>query len=686
MPGARVMPQLLLPLLLLSCSHAGQAAPPVGQSTIQVTSNGVTLSAGNTELTPRATAYLAWRHTNQTAWSESYAPALENVRERRNGTSFIVSFPEVRAEIRIERLRTNLWRLSGKIRHIGKQPIELARFHYLDGIINADFSLLGIPGGHSPLPGSNTTHVVKAGDSLPAPRSAFEKGWEKSSVRFPALSEPIHDAPDWAVSRDTGVFSAAWDQPGWTVGFTGPGTAFGEIGFHTRPAPLRFFIGVLLDNILLEPGETRVLENALLYYGDWQEGMKAWAQECAREFKVPTPKPPMIGYCSYYQRYLNVEVKDLLRAANELKDYPTPPGGKTVQVDDGWMIKPGDWFPNAKFAADWKTLPERIRQTGALPGTYLIPTAVHESNPLVKEHPEWFQRLPNGEFAVHFANWGEKTYFLELDRPEVKAFMRAMVERARDEGWGYIKFDFTYALSTARVAYDRKKTSFETQHDLYALLRKAAGPKMRMNACVGHPARYALGLVDLNRLGGDITTRWEAVRKNLPKVLTLAATSGIGCQGDPDVFFMRKCGLSPEERYLLTGTIALFGGVFITSDWPSQWSPAAQATMREFWTATGPQPPMDQRVFWSGHGIPLAYRVTHTAKRAQRHQVGIYNWSDKAEDIRVPLKDVGLDENAAWHVSASLRDQGIRLEDKSLVFKVQPPHSLRIANLSAVSK
>jgi hypothetical protein len=95
---------------------------------------------------------------------------------------------------------------------------------------------------------------------------------------------------------------------------------------------------------------------------------------------------------------------------------------------------------------------------------------------------------------------------------------------------------------------------------------------------------------------------------------------------------------------------------------------------------------MDQRVFWSAGGVPLAFRVTHAANRAPQHRVGIYNWSDKAEDTRIPLKEVGLDENTAWYVSASLRDQGIHLEDKSLVFKEQPPHSLRIANLSVVSK
>ena len=42
-------------------------------------------------------------------------------------------------------------------------------------------------------------------------------------------------------------------KPGWFFGFPGPGTGFGEIGYIIQVESSPFFVGVLLDNIILEP-------------------------------------------------------------------------------------------------------------------------------------------------------------------------------------------------------------------------------------------------------------------------------------------------------------------------------------------------------------------------------------------------------------------------------------------------
>lgn len=140
--------------------------------------------------------------------------------------------------------------------------------------------------------------------------------------------------------------------------------------------------------------------------------------------------------------------------------------------------------------------------------------------------------------------------------------------------------------------------------------------------------------------------------------------------------------LNPEESYLLTGTIGMFGGVFLTSDFPSQWSSAAQNAVREFWTAAGPIPPADHRVIWTADGVPRAYRVSHKSGQTQQHRIGIYNWGDKPEDNGIRLEDAGVDSNQPWQLSASAWNKGIRLENGRLLFKQQPPHSLRMADLS----
>ena len=141
--------------------------------------------------------------------------------------------------------------------------------------------------------------------------------WRKYKVFYSLLSEPIHDRPNWAVSQDIAVLTENWTKPGWGCGFVGPGTAFGEIGFHTQSDPPGFFIGILLDNILLEPGESRELEKAIVWCGDWQTGLDLWARACASEFHAQRSKPPLVGFLSWYQFGDHVTADDMLRANQE---------------------------------------------------------------------------------------------------------------------------------------------------------------------------------------------------------------------------------------------------------------------------------------------------------------------------------------------------------------------------------
>ena len=673
-----IIAMLDLHLLVLSVpllAATVYAAPELDAIRIQTSTQGIVISSGTVRLTGAGIPVLVWRYPGETAWRQERAPALANIRNTAGAVSFEAVFEVARAQVRADAAGANAWRLSGSLLHRGTRAVELARFHYLDGALAEPSGMLELQGN------GDFPRLVRSGEKLPPTRADLEKIWAGMGVFWPRLAEPIADAPNWSLSRDIAIFTTAWNQPGWGFGFTGPGTSFGEIGFHTAGNPTRFFVGVLLDNILFEPGERRTIESALVWHGDWQEGLRQWALETAREFQVKPPKPSLAGYCSWYQLGQAVKPEEILRAAREFAAWPVTPGGRTIQIDDGWQIQPGDWHPNTRFASAYAGLPAQIRTTGAIPGTYVAPTAVHASNRMAREHPEWLQRLPDGRFAVSFSNWGGKTHFVEPDRPEVHAFVRNILDEARSGGWGYVKIDFTYSLSTARVAYDRKKTSFESQRGLYRAFREGAGPDLLLSACVGEPGRYALGLVDIARLGGDIGANWKTVEGNLARVLTLTATNGVWWQGDPDVFYMRaeKSQLTEEESYLLTGTLGLFGGVFLTSDFPSQWTGSRAGAVLEFWTKDGIRRPTAHRALWSPDGRPLAYSVSYEDGRAPRLRVGIYNWTDLTSDLRVTLTELGA-EGTAGRFSATGRGEALRLANGAIISPAQPPHSLRIAD------
>ncbi len=359
---------------------------------------------------------------------------------------------------------------------------------------------------------------------------------------------------------------------------------------------------------------------------------------------------------------------------------PVPPGGRTVQIDMGWEKGAGNWEPNSKFASIWKDMPGKISAKGSIPGLWIAPTAIEHKLPLVKEHPEMLQQFAYGQTPIRF-HFG---YFMDFDRPDCKAFIRNFMREKVNEGWRYFKVDFTYPLSTARIAYDRKKTQFESHRDHYKLLRESCGPDVLINSCIGTIDRYTIGSVNINRIGGDIGGEWNTVQGNLRDLLSRAGTNGVWYQADPDVFYMRRenSKLNDEENFLLTGSVGLIGGLFLTSDYPSQWSPESRKIVESFWTTDGPRIPSNHFVAYDDNNFIKAYLVSFNDRKKPRHRVGIYNWSDKPETIKLSLNELKLKNNLKWKATSTLKQQSFQLKDKVITIENQPAHSLRIVDLN----
>jgi hypothetical protein len=642
---------------------------------VHVDKEGLSLISGVRFRLDRCHTVLYWRPKGQSAWVESTG-AFEETKGPPHDLSFRVAFGELDANIAVKRfIDDRVWRFSGTLMNRGKRPVELARFHYLRGTAPAGISFLE-------LLGPRQQPRLCSGQAQIAARADVEQFWAGMGVKWPRLAEPIHDQVGWFVSSDTAALIEKWNSPGWGFGFVGPGNAFGEIGYRGREGGPQVFLGVLLDNVVLDPGETRTLEEAIVWCGDWQSGLDVWARTCAAECGAGAPAAPLVGYCSWYQKGSGITAEDIERAAREFAAWPVPPGGRTIQIDDGFQSPPANWDPNEKFNAAWPGLARRIAATGSVPGLWLAPTTVHESDPIVRQHPDWLQRLPNGEPAISFGNWG-RTFYLEPDHPGVRAFIRNLFKRVCAEGWKYYKIDFTYPVTAARVPYDRKKTEFQTLRDMYALFREAVGPDVLLNACVGNPTRYALGYVDSARLGGDVGFNYDGIHATVRQLLTRTASNGVWFSGDPDVFTMRNqnLGCSADEKRILTGTVGLFGGLFLTSDYPTQWNLDDIAFVRQFWTKQGPRPPRHQYVVWNADGEVVAYRVSYGDSRPPAHRFAIYSWSGTAKAIRLRLSDARLPPKSAMHLSRDAVAVGVELADGTITVPNQPPHSLRVVDL-----
>ena len=618
---------------------------------------------------------LAWRPVGSADWQRE-RPAGIVVSAVSDRISWSCRLGPCRLELLAWRLGASDWEMSARLTQTSDEPIEVARVYALDGTLiggRRDMVALGEVGAL----GQNRFHRVEA---LAAFRPRIEGFWGGMGVTWPRLHNPLHEETDWATAGDVVALVPDAGACELLFGFTAPASAFGEIGQRTRQVAQGFFACWLLNGVSMAPGAVRELDHLLIHAGDRTLGLERWARACA-DCLGSRVAHPLAGWCSWYLHWHNVTAEHVLAAADGFAGWPVPRGGRTFQIDDGFQVMPGEWGPNERCCAVWSELPKRIAASGAIRGLWLAPTTIFHRHPVVTEHPEWLQRLPDERPAVSFSNWGwcdgpgvhAQTYFLDPDHPGARAFMAAIIREDIAAGWRYLKLDFTCALSTVRVAHDRSRTAMETMRRRYELFREAAGQDTIICACIGTMGRYACGLADTARLGADIGGEWEVIHRNLPQFLDRICTNGVRWNGDPDVFNMRAqdSRLNREESWLLTGTIDLLGGVYLTSDHPRQCDAERTAMVQRFWE---PQMPVRQRVVWGADGFPRAFAVTHADGSTL---VGLYNGGDSMAEVSVSLTELALPTYRDGDVSA-WPGESVRLVAGHLTCR-QPRHSLRIA-------
>ena len=663
---------------------------PVALTVETDSSRVLDIIAANGRALTKCRPYLASRAVGASAWEEEYS--TYQVRSAKDEELVLeASFAKAKAVVTVRRDGAGRQEFSGQLENTSSEPIEVARFHYLDGLIaDPSTKLLSLKQFEKRAGG-----IIEPSAELPPPREISEDRWTRFGVHWPRLPDPIHDRPNTGTSMDAGMLGEDWNSAGFFFGFTGPGTAFGQIGIRTAEKPLSFFAGVLLDGVRLDPGSSRPLEKMLVSFGDLQDELRHWATATRRELAPDTAVSPhpLVGYCSWYQKAKNIQPDDIRRALSGFSGFEAPPGGHTIQIDDGFQVSPGDWSRRDAWRTELPKLAAEIEAKGFIPGIWIAPTAIHASHPIVKEHPEWLQRDADGEFSVRFGNWKNfngmtdgQTYFLDPDHPGAREFIAQTLRDLRSQGWRYFKIDFAYVASANRAKHDPYKTSYETLRDQWRIFREALGPDVLINACTGGLFRYQLGQVEIGRIGGDIGPEMPKIRRNLAELLLRLHVNGIWFQADPDVFYMRKekSSIGFEQSHLLTGTQGLLGTVFITSDFADQWSAPSADVVKNYWNKTGPRMPVAQRLVMTPEGLPAAVAV---ADENGEIKVGLYNWDTKPRDISIPLEQLRIPTSPSRRARlGSIGTEKVELKNGIITVHAQPAESLRIVTLTTEAK
>ncbi len=338
-----------------------------------------------------------------------------------------------------------------------------------------------------------------------------------------------------------------------------------------------------LDGVIFN-GEFTVLD-IVNFKGSDDEVFDKW-------FEIMGVKKPEAkvknGYTTWYNYYPNINekiVSDDLEALSKVEA-----DIDIFQIDDGYQTATGDWLSvdAKKFPGGMKEQADKIHSKNMLAGLWLAPFGAQFTSKVLKEHPDWFIRYPNGKLVKCGPNWGGFCA-LDIEYEEVRDYIRHFFDVILNE-WGYdlVKLDFLYA---AAQIPNHNKTRGQLMCEAMDFIRECVGDKQILGC--GVPLMPSFGKVEYCRIGADMDLRWTKTtfthREFVSTVNTLGNTifrrqlNGRAFLNDPDVFLLRdnnmKCTF--EQRKIIATVNKLFGSVLFTSDNVDEYNDEQMATLLE---------------------------------------------------------------------------------------------------------
>jgi alpha-galactosidase len=411
-----------------------------------------------------------------------------------------------------------------------------------------------------------------------------------------------------ADSSETGAGSGRGGRGGQVVfGFDG---GHGHDGtFRLRRGDdggVELAIEAFLGSATLKAGEQRNLHGVTWLRADApaSELLAGWAARVGRAGRARNAAPFSVGWCSWYHFFDRVTEADFRRNLAAADDWPF----EVFQLDDGYQAAIGDWHAtNTKFPSGLEALASAVAAHGMRAGLWLAPFLAAPDSALVRNHPEWVARAP-GSGDKPLRSWwnpswggGEDGFMYSLDttHPEVLDHLEGLACDLVDAGFGYLKLDFTFAPSVDGRWHDPGRTPAQRVRAGFEAIRRGAGEETLLLGC-GVPLANVVGVVDANRIGGDVAPLWalapsdEIVAGYLDvQPATRSAYAATVARSfmhrqlwvnDPDCVMLRSedTALGADAAETWARCVALSGGLAMVSDDLDLLGPDARMRLEEF--------------------------------------------------------------------------------------------------------
>jgi alpha-galactosidase len=149
----------------------------------------------------------------------------------------------------------------------------------------------------------------------------------------------------------------------------------------------------------------------------------------------------------------------------ELAKAAADAGMKEFIIDDGWQDSYGDWgIDYKKFPNGLKPVFDYIKSLGMKPGLWVSVGSASSESKVFKQHPEWFARDKNGNFAnLHIDNANDEIRSACYSTGWKDYIKEVLLKLAVDYGLEYLKLDFA-VVSSAYVFNTANSGCYSTEH------------------------------------------------------------------------------------------------------------------------------------------------------------------------------------------------------------------------------
>lgn len=529
--------------------------------------------------------------------------------------------------------------------------------------------------------GKQDSRVTYPSAQEPANLGFFSNGWQSWSPtgwysgdsgmnisRLGFLQHPMIYNPGTPLPHRRGVFSSDMfavigdraARTGFLVGFLAQKNHFGSIAADFNTGALEMWAN----------GDDAVLASGAEIETDWavftplqldhRAPMERYLEAVARENHVRTPQESPLGWCSWYHYYTGVTARDVEENLKTIVDMQEQLPIQIVQIDDGFESCVGDWFTfKQTFPEGVAPLAEKISREGLIPGIWLAPFIVNPNSQLMHQHRDWILSRRLGRPVNAGYGWNVLTTGLDMTVPDALTYVHDVVKTAVSEwGFKFLKLDFYYAAGLKGRYHDRTKTRAQVLRMGMETIREAVGPDVTLLGC-GAPLGSMVGIVDLMRIGPDVSGDWHpnfrgikkllkkepsipCARNSIRNNLTRANLHRQWWINDPDCLLVRpESNLTLAEVRSLATAIGMTGGALMISDDLT----ALPAERLRIAQVLHPVPHEAARVMdWFDAETPSRLRLDLVNGSGAWYVLAAFNWSDRSADILLSLADYSLEE------------------------------------------